>query len=123
MYMYRRALAGAIHVARGLSLHKGSRLHFLRGSKEEAAKVHVDLHVPAVRSVAEEARFYMYNNFLHSRVHVSLTLRLAEVLREMDSLLVIRVHVESMGTTCMSDSEVTGAALRVSFRIRKKVLR
>ena len=31
------ALAGAI--ARGLSLHKRSRLHCLRGSKEEAARV------------------------------------------------------------------------------------
>ena len=37
LHLYRRALAGAI--ARGLSLHKRSRLHFLRGSKEEAARV------------------------------------------------------------------------------------
>ena len=29
LYLYRRALAGAIHVARGLSLHKRSRLHIL----------------------------------------------------------------------------------------------
>ena len=35
--MYRRALAGAI--ARGLSLHKRSRLHFVRGSRVEAARV------------------------------------------------------------------------------------
>ena len=37
LHLYRRALAGAI--ARGLSLHKRSRLHFLRGSKEEVARV------------------------------------------------------------------------------------
>ena len=37
LHLYRRAIAGAI--ARGLSLHKRSRLHFLRGSKEEAARV------------------------------------------------------------------------------------
>ena len=37
LHLYRRAIAGAI--ARGLSLHKRSRLHFLRGSKEEGARV------------------------------------------------------------------------------------
>ena len=37
LHLYRRALAGVI--ARGLSLHKRSRLHFVRGSKEEAARV------------------------------------------------------------------------------------
>ena len=36
-HVYRRALAGAI--ARGLSLHKRSRLHFVRGSRVEAARV------------------------------------------------------------------------------------
>ena len=41
---FSRALAGAI--ARGLSLHKRSRLNNLRGSKEEAARV------------AEEAKYY-----------------------------------------------------------------
>ena len=43
LHLYRRAIAGAIHVhvARGLSLHKRSRLHFLRGSKEEAATCRV----------------------------------------------------------------------------------
>ena len=35
--LYRRAIAGAI--ARGLSLHKRSRLHFVRGSRGEAARV------------------------------------------------------------------------------------
>ena len=35
--MYRRAIAGEI--ARGLSMHKRSRLHFVRGTKEEAARV------------------------------------------------------------------------------------
>ena len=44
LHLYRRALAGAI--ARGLSLHKRSRLQFLRGSKEGA---------PTCR-VAEEAK-------------------------------------------------------------------
>ena len=37
LHLYRRALAGVI--ARGLSLHKRSRLHFVRGSREEAARV------------------------------------------------------------------------------------
>ena len=37
LHLYRRALAGAI--ARGLSLHKRSRLHFVRGSRVEAARV------------------------------------------------------------------------------------
>ena len=37
LHLYRRAIAGAI--ARGLSLHKRSRLHFVRGSREEAARV------------------------------------------------------------------------------------
>ena len=37
LHLYRRAVAGEI--ARGLSLHKRSRLHFVRGSKEEAARV------------------------------------------------------------------------------------
>ena len=37
LHLYRRALAGAI--ARGLSLHKRSRLHFVRGSRGEAARV------------------------------------------------------------------------------------
>ena len=36
LHLYRRALAGVI--ARGLSLHKRSRLHFVRGSREEAAR-------------------------------------------------------------------------------------
>ena len=42
LHLYLRAIAGAI--ARGLSLHKRSRLHFLRGSKEEAeeAKSHFE---------------------------------------------------------------------------------
>ena len=35
--LYRRAIAGAI--ARGLSLYKRSRLHFVRGSRGEAARV------------------------------------------------------------------------------------
>ena len=40
LHLYRRALAGVI-IARGLSLHTGkrSRLHFVRGSREEAARV------------------------------------------------------------------------------------
>ena len=37
LHLYRRAIAGAI--ARGLSLHKRSRLHFVRGSRVEAARV------------------------------------------------------------------------------------
>ena len=37
LHLYRRALAGAI--ARGLSLHKRSRLHFVRGSRVEAARL------------------------------------------------------------------------------------
>ena len=37
LHLYRRAIAEAI--ARGLSLHKRSRLHFVRGSREEAARV------------------------------------------------------------------------------------
>ena len=37
LHLYRRAIAGAI--ARGLSLHKRSRLHFVRGSRGEAARV------------------------------------------------------------------------------------
>ena len=37
LHLYRRALAGVI--ARGLSLHKRSRLHFVRGSREEAERV------------------------------------------------------------------------------------
>jgi hypothetical protein len=37
LHLYRRAVAGEI--ARGLSLHKRSGLHFVRGSKEEAARV------------------------------------------------------------------------------------
>ena len=37
LHLYRRAIAGAI--ARGLSLHKRSRLHFVRGSRIEAARV------------------------------------------------------------------------------------
>ena len=37
LHIYRRAIAGAI--ARGLSLHKRSRLHFVRGSRGEAARV------------------------------------------------------------------------------------
>ena len=37
LHLCRRAIAGAI--ARGLSLHKRSRLHFVRGSREEAARV------------------------------------------------------------------------------------
>ena len=37
LHLYRRAIAGAI--ARGLSLHKRSRLHFVRGSRDEAARV------------------------------------------------------------------------------------
>ena len=40
LHLYRRALAGAI--ARGLSLHKRSRLHFFRGSRVEAARVAED---------------------------------------------------------------------------------
>ena len=40
LHLYRRALAGAI--ARGLSLHKRSRLHFVRGSRVEAARVAED---------------------------------------------------------------------------------
>ena len=41
LHLYRRALAGAI--ARGLSLQRRSRLHFVRGSRVEAAtsRVHV----------------------------------------------------------------------------------
>ena len=35
LHLYRRAIAGAI--ARGLSLHKRSQLHFVRGSRGEAA--------------------------------------------------------------------------------------
>ena len=37
LHLYRRAIAGEI--ARGLSMHKRSRLHFVRGTKEEAARV------------------------------------------------------------------------------------
>ena len=37
LHLYRRAIAGEI--ARGLSMYKGSRLHFVRGTKEEAARV------------------------------------------------------------------------------------
>ena len=37
LHLYRRAIAGAI--GRGLSLHKRSRLHFVRGSRVEAARV------------------------------------------------------------------------------------
>ena len=37
LHLYRRAISGAI--ARGLSLHKRSRLHFVRGSRVEAARV------------------------------------------------------------------------------------
>ena len=37
LHLCRRATAGAI--ARGLSLHKRSRLHFVRGSRGEAARV------------------------------------------------------------------------------------
>ena len=40
LHLYRRALAGAI--ARGLSLHKRSRLHFVRGSRVEAVRVAED---------------------------------------------------------------------------------
>ena len=40
LHLYRRALAGAI--ARGVSLHKRSRLHFVRGSRGEAARVAED---------------------------------------------------------------------------------
>ena len=40
VHLYRRALAGAI--ARGLSLHKRSRLHFVRGLRVEAARVAED---------------------------------------------------------------------------------
>ena len=36
-HLHRRVIAGAI--ACGLSLHKRSRLHFVRGSREEAARV------------------------------------------------------------------------------------
>ena len=49
LHLYRRAIAGAI--ARGLSLHNRSRLHFVRGSRGEAARV------------AEEAK----NHFLTGR--------------------------------------------------------
>ena len=37
LHLYRRAIAVAI--ARGLSLNKRSRLHFVRGSRVEAARV------------------------------------------------------------------------------------
>ena len=37
LHLYRRAIAGEI--VRGLSMHKQSRLHFVRGTKEEAARV------------------------------------------------------------------------------------
>ena len=37
LHLYHRAIAGEI--ARGLSMHKRSRLHFVRGTKEEAARV------------------------------------------------------------------------------------
>ena len=40
LHLHRRALAGAI--ARGLSLHKRSRLYFVRGSRVEAARVAED---------------------------------------------------------------------------------
>ena len=39
LHLYRRAIAGAI--ARGLSLHKRSRLYFVRGSRGEAARSRV----------------------------------------------------------------------------------
>ena len=74
LHLYRRAIAEAI--ARGLSLHKRSRLHFVRGSRDEAARV------------AEEAKNH---------------LRLADALLVvMDSWLVIRF--ENMAT--MSNLEV-----------------
>ena len=40
LHLYRRAIAGAI--ALDLSLHKRSRLHFVRGSRGEAARVAED---------------------------------------------------------------------------------
>ena len=69
LHLYRRAIAGAI--ARGLSLHKRSRLHFVRGSRGEAA--------------------------LGSLRRQRIILRLADALIVMDSRLVIRV--ENMVTT------------------------
>ena len=38
LHLYHRAIAGAA-IACGLSLHKRSRLHFVRGSRGEAARV------------------------------------------------------------------------------------
>ena len=69
LHLYRRALAGAI--ARGLSLHKRSRLHFVRGSKDEAARV------------AEEAKTHFETG--------------GALASGVDSRLVIRV--ENMATT------------------------
>ena len=81
LHLYRRAIAGAIHVhvARGLSLHKRSRLHFLRGSKEEAARV------------AEEAKSHFETG---------------RCFEEMDSQLVTRAG--NMDTT--NNSEASGAS-------------
>ena len=79
LHLYRRAIAGAI--ARGLSLHKRSRLHFVRGSRGEAARV------------AEEAK----NHFETGRCSLIV----------MDSRLVIRV--ENMVTT--SSLKVLGVDL------------
>ena len=71
LHLYRRARSIAGAIARGLSLHKRSRLHFVRGSRGEAA--------------------------LGSLRRQRIISRLADALIVMDSRLVIRV--ENMVTT------------------------
>ena len=81
LHLYRRARSIAGAIARGLSLHrsKRSRLHFVRGSRGEAA-----LGSPRMQRIIS---------------------RLADALIVMDSRLVIRV--ENMVTTSSLDLEVS----------------
>ena len=63
LHLYRRALAGAI--ARGLSLQRRSRLHFVRGSRVEAATSRVH--------VAEDAKNHYENEWWMHALHVMVT--------------------------------------------------
>ena len=88
LHLYRRALAGAI--ARGLSLHKRSRLHFVRGSRNEAARV------------AEEAK----NHFETGGCSSSDGFSARHSNREYGNYEQLRgfIEVDLNGTTCTSNS-------------------